>query len=112
MQSFSKVIKLDPYSLDGYIGRGNSYLEYGHVEGTVKALKDFLRALHLNPISIKARLCLGYNLQVTQLRLYYLVEKKVGVNLTIFCGIVSRSGSFIVLRTFKLFSWGLNYMHI
>ena len=69
MQSFSKVLKLDPFSLDGYIGRGNSYLEYGHVEGTEQALKDFLKALHLNPISIKARVCLGYNLQVMQLRL-------------------------------------------
>uniref|UniRef100_A0ABM5FAT0 Tetratricopeptide repeat protein 6 isoform X2 n=1 Tax=Pogona vitticeps TaxID=103695 RepID=A0ABM5FAT0_9SAUR len=63
VQSFSKVLKLDPFSLDGYIGRGNSYLEYGHVEGTEQALKDFLKALHLNPISIKARVCLGYNLQ-------------------------------------------------
>ncbi|KAJ7344968.1 hypothetical protein JRQ81_000918 [Phrynocephalus forsythii] len=63
VQAFSKVLKLDPFSLDGYIGRGNSYLEYGHKEGTEKALKDFLKAIHLNPISIKARLCLGYNLQ-------------------------------------------------
>ncbi|XP_042308112.1 tetratricopeptide repeat protein 6 [Sceloporus undulatus] len=62
--SFSEVLKIDPFSLDGYIGRGNSYMEYGHVEGTQRAQKDFLKAVHLNPISIKARICLGYNLQV------------------------------------------------
>ncbi|KAH0620523.1 hypothetical protein JD844_021065 [Phrynosoma platyrhinos] len=64
VHSFSEVLKLDPFSLDGYIGRGNSYMEYGHVEGTLRARKDFLKAVHLNPVSIKARLCLGYNLQV------------------------------------------------
>nr|XP_060610425.1 tetratricopeptide repeat protein 6 [Anolis sagrei ordinatus] len=63
VQSFSEVIKIDPFSLDGYIGRGNSYMEYGHIEGTQQAQKDFLIAIHMNPISVKARLCLGYNLQ-------------------------------------------------
>ncbi|XP_053125408.1 tetratricopeptide repeat protein 6 [Hemicordylus capensis] len=63
VNSFSKVLKLDPFCLDGYIGRGNSYLEYGHEEGTKNAQKDFSRAIHLNPMCTKARLCLGYNLQ-------------------------------------------------
>ncbi|XP_053235987.1 tetratricopeptide repeat protein 6 isoform X1 [Podarcis raffonei] len=63
VQSFSKVIELDPFSLDGYIGRGNAYLEYGHEKGTRQAQKDFARAIHLNPLCIKARLCAGYSLQ-------------------------------------------------
>ncbi|XP_061468793.1 tetratricopeptide repeat protein 6 [Rhineura floridana] len=63
VHSFSMVLKLDPFSLDGYIGRGNAYLEYGHEEGTEQALKDFLKAIHLNPVCIKTRLCLGYSLQ-------------------------------------------------
>lgn len=50
--------------MDAYVGRGNSYMEYGHDEGTKEAQKDFLRALHFNPTYTKARICLGYNLQV------------------------------------------------
>ncbi|XP_063144977.1 tetratricopeptide repeat protein 6 [Candoia aspera] len=63
VESFSKVLKLDPFFLDAYIGRGNAYLEYGHSKGTIQALKDFLKAVHINPVCIKARLCLGYSLQ-------------------------------------------------
>ncbi|XP_054827481.1 uncharacterized protein LOC129324317 [Eublepharis macularius] len=63
VKSFSTVLKLDPFSLDAYIGRGNSYMEYGHQAGSKQAQKDFLKAIHLNPLCIKARLCLGYNLQ-------------------------------------------------
>ncbi|XP_026520085.1 tetratricopeptide repeat protein 6 [Notechis scutatus] len=63
VESFSKVLKLNPFSLDAYIGRGNAYLEYGHSKGTRQALKDFLTAVHINPVCIKARLCLGYSLQ-------------------------------------------------
>nr|XP_034964906.1 tetratricopeptide repeat protein 6 isoform X2 [Zootoca vivipara] len=36
VEAFSKVIEIDPFSLDGYIGRGNSYLEYGHEKGSWK----------------------------------------------------------------------------
>lgn len=50
--------------MDAYVGRGNSYVEYGHDEGIKQAQKDFLRALHFNPTSTKARISLGYNLQV------------------------------------------------
>ncbi|XP_015261046.1 PREDICTED: tetratricopeptide repeat protein 6, partial [Gekko japonicus] len=63
VKSFSTVLRLNPFSLDGYIGRGNSYMEYGHQAGSKQAQKDFLKAIHLNPLCIKARLCLGYNLQ-------------------------------------------------
>ncbi|XP_070611382.1 tetratricopeptide repeat protein 6 isoform X2 [Erythrolamprus reginae] len=63
VESFSKILKLNPFCLDAYIGRGNAYLEYGHSKGTRQALKDFLTAVHINPVCIKARLCLGYSLQ-------------------------------------------------
>ncbi|XP_053884264.1 tetratricopeptide repeat protein 6 isoform X2 [Malaclemys terrapin pileata] len=63
VNSFTQVLKLDPFSLDAYVARGNSYMEYGHEVGNTQAQKDFLKALHLNPKCVKARICLGYNLQ-------------------------------------------------
>ncbi|XP_042714425.2 tetratricopeptide repeat protein 6 isoform X3 [Chrysemys picta bellii] len=63
VNSFTQVLKLDPFSLDAYVARGNSYMEYGHEAGNTQAQKDFLKALHLNPKCVKARICLGYNLQ-------------------------------------------------
>lgn len=39
-------------------------MEYGQDEALKLAEKDFLRALHLDPASSKARISLGYNLQV------------------------------------------------
>ncbi|PKU46137.1 tetratricopeptide repeat protein 6 [Limosa lapponica baueri] len=63
VRSFDQVLKLDPISVDAYVGRGNSYMENGHETGYKQAQKDFLRAIHLNPTCINARICLGYNLQ-------------------------------------------------
>ncbi|KFO84213.1 Tetratricopeptide repeat protein 6, partial [Buceros rhinoceros silvestris] len=63
VRSFDQALKLDPLSVDAYVGRGNSYMEYGHKAGCKQAQKDFLRAIHLNPKCLKARICLGYNLQ-------------------------------------------------
>ncbi|KAJ1102670.1 hypothetical protein NDU88_000114 [Pleurodeles waltl] len=60
---FDLVLKLEPVSADAYVGRGNSYMEYGHMEATKQAQRDFLTALHLNPKCLKARISLGYNLQ-------------------------------------------------
>ncbi|XP_064316395.1 tetratricopeptide repeat protein 6 isoform X2 [Phalacrocorax carbo] len=65
VRSFDQVLKLDPVSVDAYVGRGNSYMESRHEAGCKQAQKDFLRAIHLNPKCIKARICLGYNLQLT-----------------------------------------------
>nr|XP_039324878.1 tetratricopeptide repeat protein 6 [Saimiri boliviensis boliviensis] len=61
---FTWALKINPCFLDAYVGRGNSYMEYGLDEATKKAQKDFLKALHINPGYIKARICLGYNLQI------------------------------------------------
>ncbi|XP_016053938.1 PREDICTED: tetratricopeptide repeat protein 6 [Miniopterus natalensis] len=60
---FTQALNINPCFVDAYVGRGNSYMEYGHDEGTKEAQKDFLRALHFNPTYTKARICLGYNLQ-------------------------------------------------
>ncbi|XP_040598979.1 tetratricopeptide repeat protein 6 [Mesocricetus auratus] len=60
---FTRAVKINPCFLDAYIGRGNSYMEYGQDEALKLAKKDFLRALHLDPASSKARISLGYNLQ-------------------------------------------------
>lgn len=40
-------------------------MEYGHDKAAKQAQKDFLKALHIDPTYIKARISLGYNLQVT-----------------------------------------------
>ncbi|XP_032098398.1 tetratricopeptide repeat protein 6 [Sapajus apella] len=61
---FTWALKINPCFLDAYVGRGNSYMEYSLDEATKKAQKDFLKALHINPGYIKARISLGYNLQI------------------------------------------------
>ncbi|KAG9481065.1 hypothetical protein GDO78_010355 [Eleutherodactylus coqui] len=63
VRAFSQVLQINPLIPEGYIGRGNAYMEYGHVEGIKCAQEDFVKALHLKPSCIDARICLGYNLQ-------------------------------------------------
>ncbi|KAM4013379.1 tetratricopeptide repeat protein 6 isoform 2-T2 [Anomaloglossus baeobatrachus] len=63
VQAFTRVLQINPLSPEGYVGRGNAYMEYGHKEGTRRARADFVKALHLRPACIAARICLGYNLQ-------------------------------------------------
>ncbi|XP_045704501.1 tetratricopeptide repeat protein 6 [Phyllostomus hastatus] len=63
---FTWALKINPCFVDAYVGRGNSYMEYGHDEGVKQAQKEFLRALHFNPTSTKARISLGYNLQTQE----------------------------------------------
>ncbi|XP_023577588.1 tetratricopeptide repeat protein 6 [Octodon degus] len=63
IDSFSQALKVNPLFLDAYIGRGNSYMEFEHEEAIRQAQKDFLKALHLNPVCTKARISLCYNLQ-------------------------------------------------
>ncbi|XP_062432174.1 tetratricopeptide repeat protein 6 [Rhea pennata] len=63
VRAFNQVLKLDPVSVDAYVGRGNSYMESRPEADRKQAQKDFLKALHLNPKCLKARICLGYNLQ-------------------------------------------------
>lgn len=65
MRSFNQALRLEPISVEAYIGRGNSYMKHGQEAGLEQAQKDFLKAIHLNPMCTKARICLGYNLRVT-----------------------------------------------
>ncbi|XP_055496523.1 uncharacterized protein ttc6 isoform X4 [Leucoraja erinacea] len=64
VKGFTQAVKLDPFFADAYNGRGNVYMDSGHPAGIKQAQKDFVRALHLNPRCVKARINLGYNLQV------------------------------------------------
>ena len=34
---FSTALKLDPFFVDGYIARGNVYMDYGHAAGLLTA---------------------------------------------------------------------------
>ncbi|XP_044127196.1 tetratricopeptide repeat protein 6 [Bufo gargarizans] len=63
VRAFSQVLEINPLTPEGYIGRGNAYMEYGHQEGIKRAQADFVKALHLKPTCIAARICLGYNFQ-------------------------------------------------
>uniref|UniRef100_A0A8C8TIZ2 Tetratricopeptide repeat domain 6 n=1 Tax=Peromyscus maniculatus bairdii TaxID=230844 RepID=A0A8C8TIZ2_PERMB len=63
VEFFTRAVKINRCFLDAYIGRGNSYMEYGEDEALKRAQKDFLKALHIDPSCLKARISLGYNLQ-------------------------------------------------
>ncbi|XP_040528610.1 tetratricopeptide repeat protein 6 isoform X1 [Gallus gallus] len=63
VRSFNQALRLEPISVEAYIGRGNSYMKHGQEAGLEQAQKDFLKAIHLNPMCTKARICLGYNLR-------------------------------------------------
>lgn len=64
VDAYSKAIRLDPFSQDAYVGRGNVFMDYGHSHGMKHAQRDFLSALHLNPLCSNARVGLAYSLQV------------------------------------------------
>lgn len=64
VDAYSKAIRFDPSSQDAYVGRGNVFMDYGHSHGMKQAQRDFLSALHINPLCSNARICLAYNLQV------------------------------------------------
>ncbi|KAJ8391421.1 hypothetical protein AAFF_G00090510 [Aldrovandia affinis] len=63
-EAYTQAIQLNPFYLDAYVGRGNALMDYGHAQANKQAQRDFLSALHLNPLCSSARISLGYNLQV------------------------------------------------
>ncbi|XP_075701122.1 tetratricopeptide repeat protein 6 isoform X2 [Rhinoderma darwinii] len=63
VHAFSQVLQLNPLTPEGFVGRGSAYMEYGHEVGIHHAQADFVKALHLKPTCMSARICLGYNLQ-------------------------------------------------
>eukprot|EP00063_Salmo_salar_P075225 XP_014050060.1 PREDICTED: tetratricopeptide repeat protein 6 isoform X1 [Salmo salar] len=64
VEAYSQAMQISPFFLDAYVGRGNAYMDYGHTQATKHAQRDFLSALHLNPLCSNARICLAYNFQV------------------------------------------------
>ncbi|XP_067312035.1 uncharacterized protein ttc6 [Pseudorasbora parva] len=64
VDAYSEAIRLDPFLQDSHVGRGKVFMDYGHNLARKKAQRDFLSALHLNPLCLSARISLAYNLQV------------------------------------------------
>ncbi|XP_073784282.1 tetratricopeptide repeat protein 6 isoform X4 [Danio rerio] len=64
VDAYSEAARLDPFLQDCLVGRGNVFMDYGHNQARKKAQRDFLSALHLNPLCLSARISLAYNLQV------------------------------------------------
>uniref|UniRef100_A0A4W5M2Y3 Tetratricopeptide repeat domain 6 n=1 Tax=Hucho hucho TaxID=62062 RepID=A0A4W5M2Y3_9TELE len=56
VEAYSQAMQISPFFLDAYVGRGNAYMDYGHTQGTKQAQRDFLSALHLNPLCSNARI--------------------------------------------------------
>ncbi|XP_076834866.1 uncharacterized protein ttc6 isoform X2 [Brachyhypopomus gauderio] len=64
VNAHTQALRLNPFLLDAYMGRGNVFMDYGHTQATKQAQRDFLSALHLNPCCSSARIALAYNFQV------------------------------------------------
>ncbi|KAK9959642.1 hypothetical protein ABG768_009752 [Culter alburnus] len=64
VDAYSEAIRLDPLLQDSHVGRGKVFMDYGHNHTRKQAQRDFLSALHLNPLCLSARISLAYNLQV------------------------------------------------
>uniref|UniRef100_A0A8C1Z8C3 Tetratricopeptide repeat domain 6 n=1 Tax=Cyprinus carpio TaxID=7962 RepID=A0A8C1Z8C3_CYPCA len=64
VDAYSQALRLDPFLQDSHVGRGNVFMDYGHNHARKQAQRDFLSALHLNPLCSSARISLAYNLQV------------------------------------------------
>ncbi|XP_062863091.1 uncharacterized protein ttc6 isoform X2 [Trichomycterus rosablanca] len=64
VDAYNEALTLNPFLLDAYIGRGNVFVDYSHVDTNKQAQRDFLTALHLNPLCFSARIGLAYKLQV------------------------------------------------
>ncbi|CAN0101180.1 unnamed protein product [Bubo scandiacus] len=61
IEDLSKTIDLNKTCILAYYNRAICYHQIKDFRKQVQ--KDFLRAIHLNPKCIKARICLGYNLE-------------------------------------------------
>ncbi|XP_036448519.1 uncharacterized protein ttc6 [Colossoma macropomum] len=64
VEAYSEALRLNPFLLDAYVGRGDVFMDYGHAQANKQAQRDFLSALHLNPQCSSARIGLAYNFQV------------------------------------------------
>ncbi|KAL9955567.1 hypothetical protein ACROYT_G036906 [Oculina patagonica] len=64
VSSYNDALRIDPFFVEAYNGRGNALMDFGHEDGTVLGRHDYLKALHMDPLCLSARVNLGYNLQV------------------------------------------------
>ncbi|XP_048585429.1 uncharacterized protein LOC5512045 isoform X2 [Nematostella vectensis] len=62
--AYDDALKIDPFFVEAYNGRGNALMDFGHEQGNVLGRRDYLKALHLDPLCLSARVNLAYNLQV------------------------------------------------
>ncbi|KAK3699161.1 hypothetical protein QZH41_011884 [Actinostola sp. cb2023] len=62
--AFNDALRIDPFFVEAYNGRGNALMDYGHEQGNVLGRRDYLKALHIDPQCLSARVNLAYNLQV------------------------------------------------
>ena len=63
-QSFTHALLVSPFFADALLGRGNVLMDYNDSVGTKMGRRDYLRALHMNPLCLEARVNLAYNMQV------------------------------------------------
>ena len=63
VNSMNLALELDITSINGFIGRGNIYMDYMNLAGLQLAKNDYCRALHLDPTSSIARINIAFLLQ-------------------------------------------------
>uniref|UniRef100_A0AAY3ZWU0 Tetratricopeptide repeat domain 6 n=1 Tax=Denticeps clupeoides TaxID=299321 RepID=A0AAY3ZWU0_9TELE len=64
VKAYTQAMRFHPFFLEAYVGRGNALMDYGHNQARKQAQRDYLSALHLDPLCQSARICLAYNFQV------------------------------------------------
>ncbi|XP_031569552.1 uncharacterized protein LOC116304042 [Actinia tenebrosa] len=62
--AFNDALRIDPFFVEAYNGRGNALMDFGHEQGNIFGRRDYLKALHIDPQCLSARVNLAYNLQV------------------------------------------------
>ena len=52
---FSEALTIDKFFMEGYVSRGNAFLDYGNAAGIKAAQADYERALLIQPTYLPAR---------------------------------------------------------
>ena len=65
MSTFTKCLQLNSFFLEGYIARGNVFMDYGHDGGVRRARGDYQRAIKMKPLCLAARVNLAFALQMS-----------------------------------------------
>ena len=64
IQSYTNALTSDPFFSGALLGRGNVLMDYNHKLGNLLGKRDYIRAVHLNPLCMEARVNLAYSLQM------------------------------------------------